>query len=66
MTPREVIDFYGTQKHAAAAIGISQASVSEWVSNGYVPLGRQYELQVLTGGRLKADPESIRSAKEAA
>lgn len=66
MTPREVIEFYGTQKGVAAAVGISQASVSEWVSNGYVPLGRQYELQVLTGGRLKADPESVKSAKETA
>jgi DNA-binding transcriptional regulator YdaS (Cro superfamily) len=67
MTPKDVVEhFGGTQVKAAAALGISQASVSEWFQIGYVPLGRQYELQVLTGGRLRADPDAVKAAKAAA
>ena len=66
MTPREVVDFYGgTQVKTAAALGLTQAAISEWFRLGYVPLGRQYEIQILTGGRLRADPDAIAAAKAA-
>lgn len=52
---------FGTQAAAAAAIGKSKQVVSAWNRNG-IPLGRQYEIQVLTGGRLRADgPNKPRS-----
>lgn len=60
MSPADVISHFGTQVNVASALGITQPTVSEWVQNGYVPLGRQYEIQVLTGGKLKADPASVK------
>ena len=67
MTPKDVVAFFGgTQVKAARAIGVRQSTVSEWVQIGYVPLGRQYELQVLTGGQLKADPDAVRRTKTSA
>ena len=66
MTPREVIEFFGgTQQKAAERLGIRQSSISEWCIRGYVPLGRQYEYQILTGGALRADPDAVAKAKEA-
>ena len=64
MTPEQVImHFGGTQTAVAEALDISQVAVSEWVRQGYVPLGRQYQIQVLTAGRLRADPSARRKAK---
>jgi hypothetical protein len=45
---------YGNQKKAAAALKTSEQVVSAWNKNG-IPIGRQYEIQVLTGGQLRAD-----------
>jgi DNA-binding transcriptional regulator YdaS (Cro superfamily) len=49
----ELIAYYGTQQKAADAIGIHQSSVAEWKTNG-IPIPRQYQIQVLTDGKLKA------------
>lgn len=55
MTTQEAIEYYGgTQQKLADAIGITQASVSEW--GEYPPPIRQLQLQQLSGGRLKAQP----------
>ena len=67
MTPEQVVaHFGGTQVKAAEALGLRQSAVSEWFRHGYVPLGRQYEIQVLTGGTLRANPDSIKKAKQSA
>ena len=55
MTFNELIEYYKTQTAAAAALDMSQSSVSEWQEKG-IPIPRQYQIQVLTGGKLKADP----------
>lgn len=55
MTFDELINHFGTQQAAADAIGISQPSVSGWREGG-IPLPRQYQIQVITGGRLQATP----------
>ncbi len=44
---------YGTQKKAAEALKTSAQVVSAWNKNG-IPIGRQYEIQVITGGALRA------------
>jgi len=49
----DAIRYYGTQRKLADALGISQAAVSKWPDR--VPKLRQYELERLTGGKLKVD-----------
>lgn len=58
MTPQEVIQHFGTQVKAAQALGIKQSSVAGWIKNGVVPEGRQYQIQLLTGGQLRADQKA--------
>ena len=55
MTPKQLIDHYGTQSAIAKAAGIKQPSVAEWFAAGVVPEGRQFQFEVLTGGLLRAD-----------
>ena len=60
MTTEELINHFGTQQKAARAIGISQPSVAGWIKAGRIPLPRQYQIQVITGGALKADLPALR------
>lgn len=53
MKTSEAIEHYGTQTAVAAALGIDQSSVSEWKE--YPPDRRQVQLEMLTGGKLKAE-----------
>ena len=55
MTKDEAIAAFGTQAALADALGITQGSVSLWPDK--VPVLRQLQLEALTQGRLKADPE---------
>ena len=52
-----VIQHYGTQQAAAAALGIKQSSVAEW--GEYPPELRQLQIHRDTKGRLRAEPEVI-------
>lgn len=54
MTTQDIIDFYGSGKNAADALGISRQAVYQWKSRDSIPLARQYEYEVKTGGALKA------------
>lgn len=54
MTKDAAIKHYGTQDKLAKALGMSQASVSEW--GEYPPALRQLQLQQITKGKLKAEP----------
>lgn len=60
MKPADVIAALGgTQEKAAAALGVTQGAVSQWSRSGRVPLVRQYQIEVLTQGALRAErPES--------
>lgn len=53
MTYEEVLEHFGTQVRIAAALGITQPTVSAW--GGAVPDAYQYQIEVITGGRLLAD-----------
>lgn len=55
MKTAEVIAFYGSQHKVAHALGLSQPSVANWKT--HPPHLRQLQLEALTGGRLKAQPE---------
>jgi DNA-binding transcriptional regulator YdaS (Cro superfamily) len=55
MTPEDLQKQFGTQLNIARALGVSAPSVSLWFSNKRVPLLRQYQVEKMTRGRLKAD-----------
>lgn len=54
MTKTEVINYFGSISKAADALNIRYQSVYEWPENG-VPIGRQYQIELLTKGALKAE-----------
>ena len=54
MTKDEAIAEFGTQAKLAEALGMTQGSVSLWEK---VPPLRQLQIEALTGGKLRADPE---------
>tara|TARA_S200002703_G_scaffold59400_2_gene51520 strand:+ start:364 stop:528 length:165 start_codon:yes stop_codon:yes gene_type:complete len=53
MTTQEAIDHYGDIKSLAAALNIWPHSIYRWGDNP--PMLRQFELERLTDGGLKAD-----------
>lgn len=62
---QELKKHFGTQAEAARALKTSPQVVSMWKKNG-IPLGRQYEIQFLTGGKLRAEPAHAVSQAESA
>lgn len=60
MKTQDVIDFFGSRKKAAEKLGIKTVSAfSHWGDS--VPELRQYQIQVLTKNKLKADPDITRT-----
>ncbi len=55
MTKDEAIAAFGTQVRLAEALGMSQGSVSLW--REYPPPLRQLQIEALTGGKLRAEPD---------
>lgn len=53
MTKADVVAHFETQARVAKALGIRQSSVAVW--GEYPPLLRQYQIEVLTQGLLKAE-----------
>lgn len=64
MKTADAVKHYGTATRLAEVLGISGAAVSMWGDE--VPLGRAYQLQVLTKGQLKAGSEPKTKAATAA
>ncbi|WOO49473.1 Cro/CI family transcriptional regulator [Hafnia alvei] len=55
MKKEDVISFFGGTCNTAKALGIKHPSVCGW---GYIiPKGRAYEIEKLTKGKLKYNPE---------
>ena len=55
MLTRDAIGFFGTQVKLAEALGMDQSSVSGWKE--YPPPLRQLQIEALTKGALRAQPE---------
>ncbi|MGE6107873.1 Cro/CI family transcriptional regulator [Aeromonas sobria] len=53
MQKHDVLEHFGSITAIAKAIGVSHAAVSKWDKT--IPIGRAYQIEVLTGGQLKAD-----------
>lgn len=47
------VDYFGTKAAIADALDIKKSAVSQWGDT--IPKGRAYQIEVLTGGKLKAD-----------
>ncbi|MDM5088519.1 Cro/CI family transcriptional regulator [Aeromonas bestiarum] len=56
MQKSAVLEHFGTVTATAKALGISHVAVSKWSET--IPQGRAYQIEVLTGGKLKADSRS--------
>ena len=56
MTTAEAISYFGTAAELATALGIKPQAVYQW--GDVPPLGRQYQIQALTKGKLKATPKA--------
>ena len=54
MSPQELITHFSTQAAAAKALGCAQSTVAEWCSDGTIPEGRQYQIELATAGALVA------------
>lgn len=55
MTVDQVLKHFGGKSETARALDISYQAVNQWEDNGYVPEGRQWEIQALTDGHLVAE-----------
>lgn len=52
MNMNEAIKHFGSKTKLAAALGINPSAVTQWGET--VPESRQYQIQVMTKGKLKA------------
>ncbi|WP_421238510.1 Cro/CI family transcriptional regulator [Aeromonas enteropelogenes] len=56
MKKKDAIDHFGGTNKLAQALGCKPQAISQW--SDFVPKGRAYQIEVLTGGKLKADSRS--------
>jgi len=56
MRKHDVVTFFGGVDKTAKALGITHVAVSKWGET--IPQGRAYQIEVLTGGALKADADA--------
>lgn len=54
MRKSEVLAYFGNQSEVARALGITRMAVRQWPDDS-VPMRRQYEIERITNGALKAD-----------
>jgi hypothetical protein len=52
MKTEDVVKYFGTKVAVAKALGIKKQAISQW--GELVPIGRAYQLHVITKGKLKA------------
>ncbi|PPA31304.1 Cro/Cl family transcriptional regulator [Aeromonas jandaei] len=50
------MSYFGSAAELARSLNISAPTVSRWGET--IPKGRAYQIEVLTDGKLKADPRS--------
>lgn len=62
MKKSDVVEHFGSETAAAAALGVTKQAVNGW--DEIVPEGIAYKIQVLTRGKLKVDPEIYRHLKQ--
>lgn len=62
MTTQEALDYYDNNPmRMAQALGVWVSAIYQW--GEYPPIGRQFQLEVLTEGKLKAERNDNDTAK---
>lgn len=56
MKTQNVIDYFGSRKATAEALGVDLSAIAHW--GEFVPLLRQYQIQVITKNKLKAEKKA--------
>jgi len=56
VTKQEIVAHFGGVTATARALDIARQTVQRWKTR--VPLGRQYEIQIITGGKLRANSQA--------
>lgn len=59
MTPDQVVAHYKTVAAAARAAKVKGPSFYGWIKDGRIPIDRQCQYEVLTGGALVADRDEL-------
>lgn len=62
MKKSDVLDYFGGVSKAAKALGITKSAVSVWRED--IPYGRAFQIQLMTRGKLKANPKDSGSKSE--
>jgi DNA-binding transcriptional regulator YdaS (Cro superfamily) len=57
MNKTEALKFFGNSSRLALALGVSKQAVSRWPES--IPIGRQFQIEVLSGGELKAERSQV-------
>ncbi|MBB1299181.1 Cro/Cl family transcriptional regulator [Pseudoalteromonas sp. NZS71_1] len=57
MKTQDAVDFFGGKAKLANAFNppITKGAITPWVKAKRIPRGRAFELQLITGGKLKVD-----------
>lgn len=50
----DLINYYGSKKKLADALGVTQPAVSQWLSAGGLPPARAIDVELVTHGQFKA------------
>ncbi|WP_236183283.1 Cro/CI family transcriptional regulator [Pseudomonas juntendi] len=56
MKTRDAANHFGSKKKLAEALGIQPSAVTMW--GEFVPISRQYQLQILSNGKLQAEAKA--------
>lgn len=56
----KLIAHFGSQVLAAAALGVTQPTLSNWKKRGRIPYLQQLRIEHVTKGKLKANPEILK------
>lgn len=59
MKLRQILDEYGTWTNAMHELGMGVNSYRNWIIKKSIPLVTQRRIEILTGGRLKADKRLV-------
>ncbi len=56
MKTRDAANHFGSKKKLAEALGIQPSAVTMW--GEFVPVSRQYQIQILSNGKLMAEAKA--------
>jgi|FreactTroBogLake_1042271.scaffolds.fasta_scaffold19133_2 hypothetical protein len=60
MTPKDVLNYFGTTYRFGKETKIKPHTLSSWIKKGYIPLNSQVMIERFTNGALKIDYDHIK------